>query len=281
MYKYLREKVATIILIVFIVGLLPLLPNRTIDPWQLFNPRDFGLLLTTIAAIQFGGYVAIHLFGERLGLAFTGFLGGLVSSTAVFAQLAHTLRTYPESHIATMASGLLASVAMLVDIAIIIFVASPILFDSIIWPMVFMMVMGGIMAMILLHYQKPEKETALQLLNPINLRSILGTSFFIGLMLVLIAIAQRYISMQGVLWVSFLGGLFEVHGISFATALLYLGGQLPLMDARFVIYAAILASFISKIILLWSLTPSRFALQTSLCLLGLLFGGGLVYWLGF
>ena len=242
---------------------------------------NFGLLLTTIAAIQFGGYVAIRIFGERLGIAFTGFLGGLVSSTAVFAQLHHTLKTHPQLVFATIASGLLATVAMLVDIAVIIFVASPTLLICIIWPIVTMIIIGVSVSVMLLHFQKIEKYTPSPLSNSINLLSIFSTSLYIGLMLVLIAIAKRYISTKGVLLIAFLGGLFEIHGISFATALLYLGDQLPATDARSVLYLAILASFISKFVLLWTLSPRRFALQTSLFLLGLLFCGGLVYWMGF
>lgn len=98
-------------------------------------------------------------------------------------------------------------------------------------------------------------------------------------MLIMIAIAQRYLSTKSVLLISFFGGLIEIHGISLATALLYLEKQMQLNDAKQVLFVAILASFVSKLILLWSLTPYRFALQLSLYLLVLMFSGGLVYWL--
>ena len=276
-----HEMEAVIILIVFALGLLPLLPNRTIDPWQLFNPRDFGLLLTTIAAIQFGGYVAIHLFGERLGIALTGFLGGLVSSTIVFTQIPNNLRTHPHFIPAILASGLLATIAMLVDIAVIVFVASPRLLNDIIWPIVTMIVVGILFVGVLLRYQKTKKQSPPHLSNPLNLLSVLRTSIYLGLMFVLIAVANRYISIDAILGLSFLGGLFEIHGISLATAVLYLGHQLSIIDARLVLYTAILASFVSKFSIIWSLTPFRFALQSSLFLLGLIFCGGIVFWFGF
>lgn len=56
-----HEIETTIILIIFALGILPILPNRTIDPWDLFNPHNFGVLIVTIAAIQFVGYILIHL----------------------------------------------------------------------------------------------------------------------------------------------------------------------------------------------------------------------------
>jgi uncharacterized membrane protein (DUF4010 family) len=276
-----HEMRTVILLFVLTFIVLPLLPNRTVDPWQLFNPRNFGILVTTIAAIQFGGYLAIHLFGERFGMALTGFFGGLVSSTALFATLSEMLVAYPSFILATMASAIFATVAMLVDIIIIIFVASPSFLYFILWPMVAMLLIGMIIALILLHYQQIKRHTYSTLANPLNLLSVLRTSLFIGLTLILIAMAKRYFGTNGILLISFLAGIFEIHGITLATALLYLDNKVTINDARLALYLAIAASFVSKFFLLWTLTPYRFALQTSLCLLALLASGALVYGLGF
>lgn len=274
-----QEMEAAIVLIIFTLGFLPLLPNRTIDPWHFFNPRDFGLLMATIAAIQFGGYIAIHLFGERLGIAFVGFLGGLVSSTAVVAQLPNMLKKHPKSTLAIIASCILATLAMFIEILIVIFVASPALLVYIISPIIVMLIVGTISAVILLYYQKITTIPS-RLSSPISVMSILRISLFIGIMLILIAIAKHFVSIKGILLISFLGGLVEIRGIALATALLYLGNQLTISDVRLVLYIAIFASFISKFILLWSLTPHRFALKTSFFLLGILGCGGVMYWVG-
>ncbi|VEB35740.1 MgtC/SapB family protein [Legionella cherrii] len=273
-----HEMETVIVLVIFTLGILPLLPDRTIDPWQFFNPRAFGLLIATVGGIQLCGYVAIHLFGERLGIPLSGFLGGLVSSTAVFAQVHKTLKRYPQSEHAILASGLLATAAMLVDVIIIIFVASPVLLVSILGPLIAMISTGILFAVILLHHQKEEKHNVILLESPLNLLSILRTSILIGLLLVLVAMAKRIISINGVFLISFLGGLLEIHGISLATALLYLGGKVQIDQACWMLYAAIGASFISKIVLLWSLTPKRFALQSTLLLLGMVLSGSLVFW---
>jgi uncharacterized membrane protein (DUF4010 family) len=274
-----HEIETVIILIIFSLGILPILPNHTIDPWQLFNPRSFGTLIATIAAIQVGGYASIHLFGERFGIALTGFLGGLVSSTAVFATLPDTLRNHPKSTPAIIASGIFSNIAMLLVIMIIIFVASPALLTYIYRPIISMMIVGGSSAAFILQYQKNKIRTQLTPANPLKLVSIFGTSIFIGFMLILITIAKSYVGTEGILIISFLGGLFEIHGISLATALLYLGHQLNISNAESVLYVAILASFISKFIILWSLTPYRFALYTSLFLLAMLLSGGMVYFI--
>lgn len=274
-----HEIETAVLLIIFAFGFLPILPNRTIDPWDLFNPRNFGILIVTIAGIQFAGYVAIRLLGARFGMALTGFLGGLVSSTAVFASLSPSLNTNPKFKLAIMASAISAILAMLVEIVAIVLVASPTLLLFIITPILVMSIVSMGMVICLLHYQKKQSHFHSKISNPLNLLSVLYTSIFIGLTLILIAIAKRFIGTEGVLLISFLGGLFEIHGISLATALLYLDQHLTINMARLILYTAILASFVSKLFLLWSLTPAKFALQTSLFLLGILVSGGITFWL--
>src|SRR5690606_15126556 len=68
--------------------LLPILPNRPIDPWQVLNPAEIWLFAILIAAISFAGYVAIRALGERKGVAVAAIAGGLTSSTATTLSFA-------------------------------------------------------------------------------------------------------------------------------------------------------------------------------------------------
>ncbi|MCX7124422.1 MAG: DUF4010 domain-containing protein [Gammaproteobacteria bacterium] len=251
--KFKAHEIETvIILVIFALGIIPILPNNTVDPWHLFNPRNFAILIMTMAVIQFSGYVAIKLFGERVGLALMGFLGGFVSSTLVFANLPHTLNSHPKSKLAVIASALFATLAMLIEVMAIIFVASPAFLFYIIKPMITMC--------------------------PLNLLFLFRTALLIAGTLVLIALARHFVGTEAVFIISFLTGLFEIHGISLATALLYLNQHLLISTASSILFTALLAAFLSKILLLWSLAPWRFALQTSLCLLAMVISGGITYW---
>ena len=62
---------------------LPVLPNRTIDPWDAFNPYELWLITVVLAAIGFAGYVAVRILGERWGLLVATVAGSFVSSTTV------------------------------------------------------------------------------------------------------------------------------------------------------------------------------------------------------
>lgn len=274
-----HEIEAAIILTIFTIGIIPILPNKPIDEWGLFNPQKFGMLMALIASIQFGGYVVIRLFGERFGIALTGFLGGLISSTVVFANMGHLLKSHPNSLFSVIAAALLANVAMFLEIMLIVFVASHELFFYIFWPLFGMVMAGCFFSFILIYRQNIKSLETSELTNPLNLLSILRISLFIGTALIVISVTKQYFGTKAMVLAAFLGGLFEIHGISLATSLLYVENQIKLYNAGLVIYVALLGAFVSKFFLLWALTPRRFASYTTLFLMVILGCGIGIYWL--
>lgn len=268
------QAAATLLLIA--IAIIPFLPNHSIDPWQLFNPRRFGLLVLMIASLQFGGYVAIRAFGERLGMLLLGFFGGIVSSTAVFATLPGTVRQRPSLWRAAVVAGIFSTIGMLVEFSIIIFAAAPSLLATLIWP-ISAMILVGISAGLLMLHADGNHQLNLKRLNPLHIISVFRLSLFIGLMLILVAIAQKYTGSTGINVVTFLGGLFELHSVTLATAMYFHDGGLPLANIDIALALAILASFISKFVLLFILARNRFGVVTAGFLLLMLLAGGLTF----
>ena len=62
---------------------LPLLPNRTVDPWGALNPYSMWLQVLLISGLSLVGYAATRWLGSDKGIALTSITGGLVSSTAI------------------------------------------------------------------------------------------------------------------------------------------------------------------------------------------------------
>jgi len=85
LYAGLKLLIAT-----FIV--LPVLPDRTVDPWQALNPWRMWWLVILISGLSLVGYVATRALGARRGIPLTGLFGGLVSSTAVTLALSRRSR---------------------------------------------------------------------------------------------------------------------------------------------------------------------------------------------
>ncbi len=78
---------AVVLLLAMSFVVLPVLPDKMIGPYNLFNPYKTWLMAVIIAGISFVGYVAIKVLGQKHGVFLTGAAGGLISSTAVSISL--------------------------------------------------------------------------------------------------------------------------------------------------------------------------------------------------
>jgi len=108
----------------FVVALVvyPLLPDRPMGPGGVLNPSRIWLLVVTLTVIGWVGYVSVRALGERIGLLVVGFLGGFVSASATTVVLA---RRRHAAHGVVLPAVLAASVATLVQLAVVVTVASP------------------------------------------------------------------------------------------------------------------------------------------------------------
>jgi uncharacterized membrane protein (DUF4010 family) len=117
---------AALILLAMTVILLPILPDRTIDPWGALNPHELWAMTAAIAALSYAGYICVQMLGERRGLLVGAVTAALVSSTAVTLSYS----SLPRSHSATRAvisAGIVAAwaVSLLRILAVAVFVAPP------------------------------------------------------------------------------------------------------------------------------------------------------------
>ncbi|MDZ7644888.1 MAG: hypothetical protein U5K76_12140 [Woeseiaceae bacterium] len=70
------EIVARFVLIALVV--LPVLPDRTFGPYDVFNPFNTWLLVVLIVAMNLAGFIAFRLVGTGAGSWLAGVLGGLI-----------------------------------------------------------------------------------------------------------------------------------------------------------------------------------------------------------
>lgn len=80
------EFIAALQFAVLALVVLPLLPQGPFDPYQSVRPRALWTVVLLFSALNFAGYLARRALGADRGYAVSGWLGGLVSSTAVALQ---------------------------------------------------------------------------------------------------------------------------------------------------------------------------------------------------
>ena len=105
-----QELRATLKLLLISVVLLPVLPDRTMGPLNVFNPYETWWMVVLIAGISYLGYFAIKLGGAKRGALLTGIFGGLAASTAVTLSLSRVTRQRAGMEDA-LAAGILAACA--------------------------------------------------------------------------------------------------------------------------------------------------------------------------
>jgi uncharacterized membrane protein (DUF4010 family) len=119
----------------------PVLPNRYVDPWQLFNPSDAWISVIAIAGIGFVNYVLLRMYSTR-GLYLSALLGGLVNSSATVAELGTRLQAtgMPDRAIALC---LLTTIAMFARNLILATIFSPSSLSATLVPLLAMTLVAG------------------------------------------------------------------------------------------------------------------------------------------
>lgn len=272
LHRFAREKLqrselqAAAILLIAMFGVVPFLPARAIDPFGVINPRQLVTLLSLIGILQFAGYATRRIFGTRAGLALSGFLGGIVSSTAVFLGLRELLQANKNSERAVMASALFANAASLAELAAVLAMGSVPLLLAIAVPLGTLIALNlGIAALLFSRRSDAahEPETG----KPLNIMSVLKLGLLVFSLVALVNLAHRTLHNTGLWLVSFLSGLFELQGVSLAIALDLSRGTVDVESARTAVLVAISAASLSKVAILIVRHRSRFGLVLGLILI--------------
>jgi uncharacterized membrane protein (DUF4010 family) len=272
LHKFAREKLqrselqAAAILLIAIFGIVPFLPNRAVDPFGIMNPRQLVTLLSLIGILQFAGYATHRMFGARAGLALSGFLGGIVSSTAVFLGLSDMLRTNQKSERAVMASALFANAASLAELAAVLALGSIGLLKAIAAPLGTLIALNLIIAALLFRGQSIASHKTSPG-RPLNVLSVLKLGLLVFSLVGLVNLAHRLLQNTGLWLVSFLSGLFELQGVSLAIALDLSRGTVDISSARTAVLMAVAAASLSKIGILLVRHRNRFGLILSAIIL--------------
>lgn len=124
-----------LLLIASALIVLPLLPDRAVDPWHVFNPYKLWRLVVLVMAINALGYVAQRALGTRLGLPLSGFAGGFVSATATIGAMGSRAKQHPEHRPSCVAASTLANVATILQLALVLGALSPELLRALALPL--------------------------------------------------------------------------------------------------------------------------------------------------
>lgn len=209
--------------------ILPILPDRALDPLGVLNPFRIWLLVVFISGIGFVGYILMKVLGAEKGIGLTGVLGGLVSSTATTMSFS-TRSKQNEGFSAHYALAIVvASCVMFPRVAIEALVVHPPMLDIILMPLAAMLLAGLLAAVVLWRTGQQETETnqeAIELNNPLRLGSAIVFALVFALVLVVVRVADEWFSTAGVYIAALITGLTDVDAITLSTSQLAQRGQM-------------------------------------------------------
>jgi uncharacterized membrane protein (DUF4010 family) len=218
---------ATLKFLIVGVVVLPLLPNETFGPLDVLNPFKIGLMVVLIAGIDFVGYVAFRVVGPGRGLALTGIVGGLASSTAVTLSMSQRAKSTPDLAPSCALAVVTASTIMVPRVLLEVSVVNRGLIDDLLFPLGGMM-LGGVIAAIRLYLRTRDvsaKSTGIQIQNPFELSSALKWGLIFTVVLFAARFASDLLGSRGSYVAGVLAGATDVDAITLSMASLAKGGS--------------------------------------------------------
>jgi uncharacterized membrane protein (DUF4010 family) len=245
-YAILKFAIVTVIV-------LPLLPNRGMGPLGVLNPRTVWWFVVLVSAISMVGYILIRFMGVRRGIALTGFLGGLASSTVLTVSLAQKAKD------ATAAAGryfglgiLIASTTMFFRILVLVFVIDPALGWRLVPPVAVPALVGVAMGVVL--WIKKEEHTTTQppVENPMDLGRAIKFALFLAFIMVVARLAYQRFGSAGIYLASALDGLADVDAITVSVSRLARDGVMAAHTANAsILLASAMNTLVKGIIAAW------------------------------
>ncbi len=198
--------------------ILPVLPDKSYGPYDVFNPRSIWFMVVLIVGIGVIGYFVYKLFGDDAGTLSSGILGGMISSTATTVTFAK--RSSEGKNIGKVAAFIIVTASAISFIRIIIEIGavSPNYLGYVAPPILSVALLMIIIAIGFYWKLNQKKEKLDPPKNPAQLKSALIFGALYAFILLAVAVAEDYFGQNGLFVVAIISGLTDVDAITLSVA---------------------------------------------------------------
>lgn len=222
-------------LLVAPVALL-LLPNRKMAVLWGLNPRFIWLMVVLVSGISLGAYLLTKYFGPQQGIALSGLLGGMASSTATAVSLSSKNKQNP-TLVSLYAFGIsIASMAMLPRMLIEVSVVNTSLLPNVVLPVIAMVFVGVSLAFFVFWRDSADSTSEgdgvdIDPSNPFRLKPALLFGVFFAIVLLVSREGARTLGESGIYATAFFSGLADVDAITISLGSLAAEGEVSEVTA--------------------------------------------------
>lgn len=218
-----KELRATILFAIIALVILPLLPNRTVDPFGIFNPFQFWLIVVLLSAFSFLSYILLRVVKE--GLVISGFIGGFLNSAVTILGLIEKVKEKPVlrrqafngvllSITASLASSLIVSLAITASLSIFIELLIPLLLSSL------------FILLLFFNHGVAVRDGRVDIKNPFTLLSAFKMAVLIFLFLQGVYLLREFISPSLIYPTVVVGAMISSLAMITSISSLYVAGEL-------------------------------------------------------
>jgi len=278
--KISNKEMRSIIIFGLLSGVvLPLVPKTDVFLGYI-NLYQAWLMIVLIAGISLLSYMLIKLLGASKGLFLSGFLGGLISSTAVTLSFAALSKSSPRHKWSFVTGIVFASSAMFARVFLEVLLVNNALGWKVFQSLIVSSVVGILIAVWMGSTHKIKsifKSDKIQDPSPLELKKAFG----FGLAFIVISAVMKFLNSQfganGIYAASFVSGLVDTDAISLSLANLANTG-LSLDVAAIGILIAAYANTLIKLGYVWFLGDRKLA-HSLLGIFVAMIGSGYVWYL--
>jgi len=241
---------SAILLAILAFVVYPVLPRGFVDRWELVDLRAAWIIVMLIAGIGFINYILLKLYGAK-GVAFAGFLGGIVNSTVTVTEMATRDRDAGGALTSVAYAGiLLATVASVLRNAILLILLAPAALMA--GVLAFALMVGAGIALLIMRYRSVRASEApganqsiIPLSSPFSITSAIKYGLVFLALQVTGILGQRLLGHAGFYFVSIIGGVASSASAVASAALLAAHGTITPSVAAI---GAVLATAVSVLV---------------------------------
>jgi uncharacterized membrane protein (DUF4010 family) len=260
--------------------ILPALPDQTFGPFDVLNPRQIWFMVVLIVGVNLAGYLAGRMVAAPSGSLLTGFLGGLVSSTATTVSYSRLAASGAAPVRVSALVILLASTVVFVRLLFEMLVVSRALLAAAILPCSVLMVVMAALCLGLWRHRQAPRQSEITGKNPTELRWALAFGLAYAAVLLAVAAVKQLLGDDYLYLVAAVSGISDVDAITLSTSQLVNTGKLDVtIGWRLVIVAAV-SNLVSKLAIVAAIGERKLLFQLALLFsLVIAAGLGLVWFL--
>ena len=251
-----------LVLLAAALVILPLLPEKPVDPWGVVDLRKLWTLAVLVMAINGLGYIAVRTLGAKVGLALAGLFSGFVSSTATIGAMGSRAKARVELRGSAVAGAAASSVATVVQLAIVVgLVSMPTL--QMLLPSLLLagLTAVGYAGLFTLRSVRETTQADIAPGRPFSPKTALLFVLVVGAALAISTALTQWLGDSGLLIATGVAGLGDSHAAAISAASLAAGGQTEVPMAAVAVLIGFSTNAISKTVVAFSLGDRRFAFQ--------------------